>query len=288
MNNRQLAHLWANGATKGRGSNMFIDGTTVYSYGAHFPIARHVENKEGRKAVLFTTRGYSNSTAKHIGHVRSALHGLGVPVFTLHDISEKHSARTSAADYSQRIETAMQEAARATKYAFMHEERAQALAKEANDFAEFYGFAWRMKRPELTEEFRASVKEANRKRKAKEEERRKIKEAAALERVELWRKGEDVSTLDAPITALRVKGEIVQTSRGAEVPVAHAKRLWPLIKRCKEAGTSYAPLRNSNANAQRVGAFTVDSIDAEGNLSIGCHRIAWQEVARLAPALGLS
>lgn len=69
MNNSQVAQAFAKGAIKGTGSNMFIDGQTIYSYGYHFPIARHI----GAKVVLFNANGYSNSTAKHKNHVSSAL-----------------------------------------------------------------------------------------------------------------------------------------------------------------------------------------------------------------------
>src|SRR5436190_15215353 len=75
----QIAHLWMNkkqdSARDGRGS-FYFKGDTIYSYGAHFPIARHITNKNGEHAVLMTTRTYSNTTAKHISMVQSALHGL--------------------------------------------------------------------------------------------------------------------------------------------------------------------------------------------------------------------
>lgn len=63
-----VAHLWAHQAQDsarigGRG-NFYFEGDTIYSYGSHFPIARHVETKRGR-AVLFTTRDYSVTTSGH-------------------------------------------------------------------------------------------------------------------------------------------------------------------------------------------------------------------------------
>lgn len=85
-----LAHVWAQqnvGYGKSADGRMSFEGATIYSYGYHFPIARFVERK-GRKCVLFTTQSYSVSTAKHIGHVRSALRGLAVPVFKVHDVRD--------------------------------------------------------------------------------------------------------------------------------------------------------------------------------------------------------
>lgn len=68
--NAEIAHIWANQLEyKGQQANLFYQGKTIYSYGYHFPIAKHINHK----TVLITTRGYSNSTAKHINLVRSAI-----------------------------------------------------------------------------------------------------------------------------------------------------------------------------------------------------------------------
>jgi hypothetical protein len=74
-----IAHLWANQLQEeARNSgNFYFDGKTIYSYGGHFPIAKHIE-KDGERAVLFTTRGYSNTTARHIAVVRHAASHLNV------------------------------------------------------------------------------------------------------------------------------------------------------------------------------------------------------------------
>jgi len=71
----EVAHLWANKVQdNARNSNntIFFRDETIYSYGYHFPIAKHIINEQGDQAVLFTTRSYSNTTAKHIGKVHSA------------------------------------------------------------------------------------------------------------------------------------------------------------------------------------------------------------------------
>ena len=79
MTNKQVAQCFANGEThtiRGneiKGSNMFIDGDTIYSYGYHFPIARNI----GAYYTIFNSNGYSNSTSKHKGHVLSALMSEG-------------------------------------------------------------------------------------------------------------------------------------------------------------------------------------------------------------------
>jgi hypothetical protein len=75
-----IAHLWANQLqSEARNSgNFYFNVETIYSYGSHFPIARHVKNKNGEQGVLFTERRYSNTTAKHISVVRQAASHLNI------------------------------------------------------------------------------------------------------------------------------------------------------------------------------------------------------------------
>lgn len=68
MSNKQLAQEFAKGARKGRGSNMFIDGDTIYSYGYHFPLARRLIN--GKFWINEEKR--SQSTFRHQSYVRYA------------------------------------------------------------------------------------------------------------------------------------------------------------------------------------------------------------------------
>ena len=68
----ELCHKWANMEQEsGRTStgSLFFNRSTIYSYGDHFAIAKHIVNEQGQRAVLFTLRGYSNTTAKHISSV---------------------------------------------------------------------------------------------------------------------------------------------------------------------------------------------------------------------------
>ena len=46
MNNSMVAHLWANEKKEsGKGSNLFFEGRSIYSYGYHFEAGRIVRNK---------------------------------------------------------------------------------------------------------------------------------------------------------------------------------------------------------------------------------------------------
>lgn len=83
MNNSMVAHLWANEKEESaRGSNLFFEGRSIYSYGYHFEVGRIVRNKCGEKAYLLNDKYYSSSTCKHQRCVRSAI-PTGSKVFSV-------------------------------------------------------------------------------------------------------------------------------------------------------------------------------------------------------------
>jgi len=53
--------------------SMFFEKNAIYSYGYHFPIAKRVLKQDGSILYLFTSQGYSNSTAKHKSIVSKGL-----------------------------------------------------------------------------------------------------------------------------------------------------------------------------------------------------------------------
>jgi len=82
---------------------------------------------------------------------------------------------------------------------------------------------------------------------------------------------------------LRIVGDVLQTSHGAEVPLSHAIKAFHVIRYCRERGAEW----QRNGKQIRVGHFQIDSIDSQGNFKAGCHNIGWNEVSRIAESLGL-
>lgn len=69
-NGSEVCHFWANRKqASGKSGSMFFENDTIYSYGHHFPIARHVN----ADTILFTTRDYSTTTAGHKSGARRAI-----------------------------------------------------------------------------------------------------------------------------------------------------------------------------------------------------------------------
>ena len=83
--------------------------------------------------------------------------------------------------------------------------------------------------------------------------------------------------------ALRIKGQRLETSHGAEVPLAQAIKAFRFIKLCRKAGRDW----KANGEQIRVGHFAVDWIDSAGNMQAGCHRFTWPEIERAAVLAGV-
>lgn len=295
-----VAHLWAHksqdwaGVGPGRG-NFYFEGDTIYSYGSHFPIARHITHK-GKAAILFTTRDYSVTTAGHKHCVHSALSGLGIPAFYVYDIYAGH--KEHLADYAQRIAGIKAEYAKARTRKPEILDRLVSSVAQANAYATFFGLKTRFTIPDLdkwsvecvgiqakNEERRAQERsrQAERwKKQAQENLERDAKRAAALE---AWVNGEpaDFDFYNLPVR-LRIKGDVLETSKGAEVPLDHAVRAFRVIKELYKAGQTY----QRNGHSIHVGHFVIDSVDADGTVVAGCHRIERAEVERIATLVGVA
>jgi hypothetical protein len=291
-----VAHLWANRSqptayTASR--NLYFDGAVIYSYGEHFPIARHVtigKGKRERRCVLFTSQSSTVTTTQHMSIVRRAIPS-GLPVFTVPHLEyyalhghglTKESHADNLKSYGDRILERAKRAKRARVNGDWLAAGLVRLVDEANAYAKFFGLRKVFKVPSDTDlaAIRAKAIEAAK----QENERRKAaaaKRAAELaEAADKWKRGEiDFSLYGYPSILLRVRGSYVQTSQGAVVPLEDAKRLLPLVRSGK------AWYRNGQTIA--VGSFQLDSIDAAGNIKVGCHYIERQEIERIAAQLGL-
>lgn len=110
---------------------------------------------------------------------------------------------------------------------------------------------------------------------------------AQVERIRLWLAGEQVGSIrfDAATggAAMRIVGDTLQTSHGAEVPLSHAVKAFRFVKLMRERGEGW----RRNGHTVRVGHFQVDSIRADGSFTAGCHDFTWPEVERVAKLAGV-
>ncbi|MEM7225573.1 MAG: hypothetical protein AAF495_21525 [Pseudomonadota bacterium] len=139
----RVAQIWASGRSAGEISDdglLFFEGETIFSFGRHFPIARHQGG-----AVLVTTESYPVPTTAHIALVRDAV--ADCRIFTVPDVEartvEEHKANFR--DYGRRI-SRRQTLSRQTS-GVPNDVESRALVEEANAYAGHFGlsvepYAW--------------------------------------------------------------------------------------------------------------------------------------------------
>ena len=94
-NHHEVCHFWANQIQdSGKASNMFYERDIIYSYGYHFPIAKHIK----KDVILFNSASYSVSTSKHQSYTRQAI-PYGTTVLTVPNLG-----RLSTSDISEHKE----------------------------------------------------------------------------------------------------------------------------------------------------------------------------------------
>lgn len=175
----ELVHLWAHQTQPHAHNpqrNFYFDGDIIYSYGSHFPIARHVKNKRGKKAVLFTTSTYSSTTAGHISCVRGSI-PPEFRVFKVADVMSDSRSRHSenVADLLRRFTSGIESANKQKR----EYNRIRSLREVAENRAAIIGYCkfFGLRAPKL-----ANVPRINKKKLAVDNEWRKGWDARATER----------------------------------------------------------------------------------------------------------
>ncbi len=285
-----VCHLWANQSqseARNAAGNIYFNGATIYSYGSHFPIACHVTNKRGKKAILFTSRGCSVTTSGHKSEVRGACHHL--TVFTVPEVlvnSETHKRNLEY--YRDEIAQLSKKVLRArSNQEFLFREL-QATVKQANEYAAFFGQRVRFSAPATIDTAELeSIINGHQKKKSQEErkaekirkERQAEQEKEAARKLEEWKMGKDVYIRTNGNASLRINGDMIETSAGAEVPLKHAVKILPRIR----SGKPYV----RNGHTIHLGQFALDAIDEQGNITAGCHTITREEIERIAKKIGI-
>jgi hypothetical protein len=296
----EVPHLWAHRTqdeARNRQGNLYFTGDTIYSYGSHFPIARHVTNDAGERAVLFTTATYSVTTSSHCSAVRSAIPS-GMQVFYVPNVCQGRYSGSeltaddhtgNLADYTERIEKHVITSTRArSSYAKeWNHEHAVRLRDEAFAYCAFFGLPTPniTEVPELDSVALTAIRKREAKRAAEKAEQTKRERAEALVRQQeliiKWRAGEYSGCFYDVPAMLRIDGDEVVTSRGARFPVSHAKRGLAFVRKVRESGQAYV----RNGRTIHLGPYAIDHIEPDGTVKAGCHVVSWEEIERIATAL---
>lgn len=257
----QVAHLWANkqqSEAKNSGHNFYFFNDTIYSYGSHFPIAKHITNEAGENATLFTERTYSNTTAKHISIVRQAARHLNV-IYCFNPESTHEQNFTS---WLKEAEYSAAKLTKAKKPELYLSEISQ-IANKVNKYATFFSLS-------IPETLQAVLSIGNKNEYAeyankkedyeKEEKVRQEKELQKKHKKELseWLKGKThrLYTHNG-FDYLRVNDNTIETTQAVKIPLEIGKGLYTAIK----------------DNSLNVGAkfMQYEVLETGKNVRIGCH-----------------
>jgi hypothetical protein len=146
----EVARAWAlQSQSEAKYQSMYFQGPVIYSYGRHFPIARHVRNPGLADAVLMNVGRYSSTTSRHVYTVNRALdrervRTFDVPGDVLDGWSDNPdicaSAHLNALSYfTSAVEEHLIKAKTARSKRLEHFESARCRLQKAQSYASFFG-----------------------------------------------------------------------------------------------------------------------------------------------------
>jgi hypothetical protein len=291
--NHEIPHLWAHQSqdeARNSSSTLYFTGSTIYSYGSHFPIARHVTNERGERAILFTTAHYSVTTSAHWSAVARAIPS-DVPVFHVAHVQngwgDQPNHRDNVENQLRRISELLGKMKQARLRRDWYQREALALRAQLRRYIAFFDLQ-EVTVPESDEldalqSWIAAHEDQERHRREEAariaEEKRRREQAEQIKR---FRAGDShASYIPGVSPMLRVVGDEVQTSLGARFPVSHARRGLAFIHKVRESGREY--LRNGHTI--HLGHYVIDRIEPDGTVHAGCHVVKWEEIERITPQL---
>lgn len=285
FSNSELAHVWASqtqneGKTNG---GFYFHGRTIYSSGSHFSIATIKDD-----ICYFTTRSYSNTTAKHINYTRQA----SSHIKKLYCYSPIEADRGEHTNNLGDFNNVAKDIARSLTNARKPEIYLNQIAQQKSmflDYCEHFNIKVTKKLetiyPYLFIESQESGKEASAKEqkaikalKAKQEKekvarlKREIQEFRSFERSTLFNR------LGFDLLRYNSEKERIETSQAIQIPLQVAKELHNEFKNvsnganCTLCGTKF------------MERYNITSISKEG-IIIGCHNIKAEEINLLAASL---
>lgn len=296
----EVAHLWANKIqehAKVSAGHFYFRGDNIYSYGSHFLIAKHYED-----VILFTTRTYSNTTAKHIGEVRGAIsHKKVIKCYSPEEAGYKNHEENINFWLNDIVSIGRNLAAARKPQIYLAQ--IEAVKQEMNVYLNYFEVKL-TKAQELKiafsskEEFLAAAAKATKAEQDKLKTDLRNGKKVFAQYIAHWRTGSNVSFFktvgndknrelirlhernneDANLALLRVIGEEVETSKGIKLPIDIAKRYYQFYISILSKGGC-----NGDCN-YKILHYDITSISSKG-LTVGCHTVSHNEIENLATQL---
>ena len=287
-NHSQVCHAFnLQNQERGRAGNIFFEGNKIYSYGYHYLLGEFIDNE----TILINDKGYSNSTAKHIGILTQAtrdkrqvfisqtdlnlvlnqlqnlyksLLKARKPLFYRNTISSIYEVFVNEADFLGGFyqEYKYLSGFEFVGYSQMTKEdkqkysRINEIRNLANDYAS-------------TEIYKRKVERAKELEATKEQREKEKREKQRAEQIENFYsyKGSRINYLEFDLLRLSKCGEFVETSQAVRIPLKEAQRYFNLFK------------SGAKLIGEKIEHYT--TISNEGFLKIGCHKIEHKEANRI-------
>lgn len=277
-NSAQVFHYWANQVQlEGRAGNVSFFGAKLYSYAAQ--IGEIIEH-EGTTYAVFTRQAWSSTTSKHQFQARHAAdhhHCITIADFNaisyrLREITEKEAVVAALRAKRARTEVG----------ARRHLGNATWIIRDYNTYLTITGYDLEPL-SDVSEEDVAAVEEEDKRQRQAQRQREAERKKEMVERIADWRRGCHINLPWGLSAMLRLNQgrQVIETSKGAEIPVDAALRLWPVIQRVRDGDRDYDI-------GMELGSYRLTKIRREGSILVGCHDIAYAEIELMAAALGLA
>lgn len=305
---QECCHVYAQrNQARGNSGNVFFEGNTIYSYGYHFPMASFIETKEGLKCFI-NSDSYSPSTSKQQSFVRQAVSHydrIYVSGKILKMLIGPYTPNELCESVIEQTRNAIVECSKLAAARRMATKKANDIANgiaayEANvKLLALFGLKMPVAITKLKDTMTTdlnsvikandkAIKAAKRKLDKARAKAQAEREKEALEASKDWLAGDDGHTVShalyhSPVTYLRIKGAVIQTSQRAEFPIKHAKLAFKYIVDCIQNKKEF----HTNGKTIHLGHYQIDSIDIEGNVKAGCHYVKYDQIERIAKELGL-
>ena len=284
--NSELTHVWANDPDF-ESSPYKSANSMSCEYGKLYSYSTCIGQIISHDTVIYNTASYSITTSKHQGFMRSATSHYQNRIYLDIPKMNLNSLKLGQGDFENLIlshnETKagdlLLKASRSRKYSDLYNREALSIFNNIEKYASLFNLKYET--PDL-DHLKESALKADKEAKERDKIRKaeRIKEQAKA--LEDWRAGFDVRNY-FEITALRIKGDEIQTTRGARIPLDHAIKFWNLIKAWHEKGVAYV----KDHHSIHLGNYVVNSFKNDV-LTVGCHSIPYSEIENIAHQLKLN
>jgi hypothetical protein len=247
-------HVYAQRSQEeGRASSVFFYGDKIYSYGYHYLLGQFIDDK----TIIINNKGYSSSTGKHIGMLRSATSqyrqlfmtdiDINLVSHRIKDNADKLKAAKKPEKYITEIISSFE-----TLESHLKEFKKVNILK-GEEFKEIKKIYSALKKDEGKYLEQAKARGKKEKEKALKIFNEKLKKFMSYEVDRLY------GNIKEDYLRISQDGTKVETTQSVKIDVEDARNLYLMIK----AGRDIA--------GERISHYKVSSLN--GHLVVGCHRI---------------